>query len=83
MSPSYEKNLYRRGYRTVAGVDEVGRGSLAGPVTACAVVILQPSKLSVRKVKSRAAALLGDSKKLTRRQREKVFEYLEQIPYIQ
>ena len=34
-----EKELRRRGYRLVAGVDEVGRGCLAGPVVAAAVVL--------------------------------------------
>jgi ribonuclease HII len=34
-----QKELHRRGLRIVAGVDEVGRGALAGPVTACAVVL--------------------------------------------
>jgi ribonuclease HII len=35
---TYEKNLWKQGYKYVAGVDEVGRGPLAGPVVACAVV---------------------------------------------
>ncbi|OIO47509.1 MAG: ribonuclease HII [Candidatus Portnoybacteria bacterium CG_4_10_14_0_2_um_filter_39_11] len=35
----YEKNLWRKGCRFVAGIDEVGRGPLAGPVVAAAVVI--------------------------------------------
>jgi ribonuclease HII len=34
-----EKELRRRGYRLVAGVDEVGRGALAGPVVAAAVIL--------------------------------------------
>ena len=34
-----EKELHRRGYRLVAGVDEVGRGCLAGPVVAAAVIL--------------------------------------------
>jgi ribonuclease HII len=35
----YEKHAYRRGYRCVTGIDEVGRGPLAGPVVAAAVVL--------------------------------------------
>lgn len=35
----YEKEKYKLGYKYIIGVDEVGRGSLAGPVVACVVVI--------------------------------------------
>jgi len=35
---AFEKRLWQNGYRFVAGVDEVGRGPLAGPVLACAVI---------------------------------------------
>ena len=55
-----ETDLWARGYRTVAGIDEVGRGAWAGPVVAAAVV-LPPDAAGL-------AALLGsvdDSKKLT------------------
>ena len=34
-----EWSLYKKGYRYLAGVDEVGRGPLAGPVMAAAVVL--------------------------------------------
>ena len=47
----------------VAGVDEVGRGPLAGPVVACAVVL--PEKHDIEG--------LMDSKKLTKKKREKLF----------
>lgn len=36
---SWERELWRRGYRLVAGVDEAGRGPLAGPVVAAAVIL--------------------------------------------
>ena len=36
---AYERNLWRHGYQAVAGVDEAGRGPLAGPVVAAAVVL--------------------------------------------
>jgi len=52
----------------IAGADEVGRGSLAGPVVAAAV-ILDPKK----KIKG-----LNDSKKLSAKQREKLFKVIEQ-----
>lgn len=54
--------------RIIAGVDEVGRGPLAGPVTAAAV-ILDPQ---------RAPAGLDDSKKLTRARRERLCEEIRQ-----
>lgn len=59
-----EGRLRRQGLWPVAGVDEVGRGPLAGPVAAAAV-ILDPRRLPVG---------LDDSKALTQKQREEAFE---------
>jgi ribonuclease HII len=59
----YENNLKKQGYKIIIGVDEAGRGPLAGPVVAGAVV------LSNRRFKNR----IDDSKKLTPLQREKAF----------
>jgi ribonuclease HII len=53
----------------VAGIDEVGRGPLAGPVVAAAVVL-------PHRVPASLAELLGDSKKLTAEAREKAFAAL-------
>ena len=39
-----EEELWRQGYRSVAGIDEVGRGPLAGPVAAAAVILSPASK---------------------------------------
>ena len=36
---SYENNLYKSGINYIAGVDEVGRGPLVGPVVAAAVIL--------------------------------------------
>ncbi len=55
--------------RRIAGVDEVGRGPLAGPVVAAAVVL-------PRRVPAALAALIDDSKKLSARQREAAFAAL-------
>ncbi len=55
--------------RTVAGVDEAGRGPLAGPVVGAAVVLPQYSNIDVPR----------DSKGLTPQQREKVFEETKEI----
>ena len=41
---SYEKELYKQGLTLIAGVDEVGRGPLAGPVVAAAVILPKNSK---------------------------------------
>lgn len=57
-----ERELWRAGFATIAGVDEVGVGPLAGPVVAAAVVL--PQSLRLRDI--------DDSKKLTATQREEV-----------
>ena len=59
---SFEQAAVRRGLQCVAGVDEVGRGPLAGPVTAAAV-ILDPQRIP---------AGLNDSKKLSARRRSEI-----------
>lgn len=64
---SIERALYRRGLRCVAGVDEAGRGPLAGPVVA-ACVVLPPDGVSHP---------FRDSKQLTIRQRERLFALLQ------
>lgn len=59
---SLQRDLHRRGFAVVAGVDEVGRGALAGPVTAAAVVLVSDARIEG----------LNDSKKLTREARERI-----------
>ncbi|RME18711.1 MAG: ribonuclease HII [Alphaproteobacteria bacterium] len=61
---AFEAAAHARGARRVAGVDEAGRGPLAGPVVAAAVV-LDPE---------RTPQGLNDSKKLTARRRDALFE---------
>jgi len=60
---AHERNLNRRGYRSIAGVDEAGRGPLAGPVVAAAVI------LKTFSFKER----IDDSKKLSAKKREKAY----------
>ncbi|CAN5189364.1 ribonuclease HII [soil metagenome] len=66
----FEKQAYAEGFRLVAGVDEVGRGCLAGPVVAAAC-ILDPVK--------RLPKGLNDSKKLTPKLREEIAEKLKSV----
>ncbi|MBC8390496.1 MAG: ribonuclease HII [Actinobacteria bacterium] len=60
----YEDNLFLNGYKKIAGVDEVGRGPLAGPIVAAAV-ILDRKKILIEN--------LNDSKKISKKNRELVF----------
>lgn len=64
----YEKQALAAGYRFIAGVDEVGRGCLAGPVVAAACIL----DLSKPLPKG-----LNDSKQLTKPQREEIAEKLK------
>lgn len=65
--PDYKLEMIYGGL--VAGIDEVGRGPLAGPVMAAAVVFQHPPSQHL-------ASLLDDSKKLTTRRREKAYQAL-------
>lgn len=60
----YEKELYKKGYKYICGVDEAGRGPLAGPVVAAAV-ILKPNMIIFG---------INDSKKLSEKKREELYE---------
>lgn len=75
----FERALLGRGLSRVAGVDEAGRGPLAGPVVAAAVVF--PSEWIERGLPPDLAGL-NDSKQLTARQREAFFMALHRQPGI-
>ena len=64
----FEQEAHTAGYRTVCGIDEAGRGPLAGPVVTAAVVL--PDGFSLPG--------LNDSKQLSARQREALYEALMQ-----
>lgn len=68
MAPNPEIKTHNRFYSRIAGIDEVGRGPLAGPVVACAVVI--PDTVRCKFIK--------DSKLLTPAARIKAYHYLEE-----
>ena len=72
--PSFaeEKGLKAQGYQLVAGVDEVGRGALAGPVVACAVIM--PDKLTGGWV-----AVVRDSKLLSPVRRELLAQHIQKM----
>ena len=65
---SYELKAKEKGYNVVCGVDEAGRGPLAGPV--CAAAVILPEGLIIEG--------LDDSKKLTGKKREKLFDVIIQ-----
>jgi ribonuclease HII len=66
---AHENELRSQGYELIAGIDEVGRGALAGPVVASAVILPQPANLS-------SLGLVRDSKELDSRKREYLFELI-------
>jgi len=70
-----ERELWRDGASRVAGVDEVGRGPLAGPVVAAAVVL--PLSPSGRVSRASWIGRLRDSKQLSPDQREMLFAEIE------
>lgn len=63
----YQEKLWKEGYFQIAGVDEVGRGPLAGPVLAGAVVIHS---------KEQIVSIVRDSKLMSRKQRNDAFKLL-------
>jgi ribonuclease HII len=69
---SLERQLLGQGYRLVAGIDEAGRGPLAGPVSVAAVILPKGYRHTV----------LTDSKKLTEKKREVLYEEITSDPDI-
>lgn len=69
----YEKELYKEGFKLIAGTDEVGRGPLVGPVVAAAVILPKNYQLEG----------LNDSKKLSEKKRKDYYNILikEAISY--
>lgn len=70
---STEKGIFEAGYHLIAGVDEAGRGPLAGPVVAACVVIGPDFKID-----SEDLELVADSKKLSAKKREKLFSIIKE-----
>lgn len=68
MTWTVETDLWQQGFRSIAGVDEAGRGALAGPVVAAAVVLGQHPGLEG----------VDDSKRLSPKERETLFQRIRQ-----
>ena len=68
-----EKELYQKGFQTIAGIDEAGRGPLAGPVVVAGVIMPKDSMIEG----------VNDSKKVSEKKREKLYDLIleEAISY--
>ncbi len=68
-----EKDLYQKGFQKIAGIDEAGRGPLAGPVVVAGVIMPQDSRIEG----------VNDSKKVSEKKREKLYDLIlgEAISY--
>ncbi len=64
---TYENDGYSKGYLHIGGIDEVGRGPLAGPVVACVVVLPPNTKIEG----------IDDSKKIKESKREELYEIIK------
>ena len=68
-----EKDLYNKGFKNICGIDEAGRGPLAGPVVVAGVIMPKDSMIE----------FVNDSKKVTEKRREKLYDVImeEAISY--
>jgi ribonuclease HII len=69
VSPNYkkERELYKLGFKFICGIDEAGRGAIAGPLVSGAVIL-----------KPKTKPLFDDSKRLSRSERQKLFKYIKE-----
>ena len=63
----FEKSAYNKGYQCICGIDEAGRGPLAGPVCAAAVILPRDTLIDG----------VNDSKKLSEKKREALFDVIK------
>ncbi len=88
-----ENQLARAGYDFIIGIDEAGRGPLAGPVVAVACVYKKPNKFNVLTQKKTEADLvlteddklldlIRDSKTLSEKQRESLYDFIQENFFI-
>ena len=95
----FEEKLFSEGYEIVIGIDEAGRGPLAGPVVACAVAykchpelvsgsmnkdeILKQVQDDKNKIQNdKKWDLIKDSKMLSEKQRENLFDFIQDNFYV-
>jgi ribonuclease HII len=76
-----ENKLRREGYDLVIGIDEAGRGPLAGPVVACAAA-LKNYESGIMNQEDEMIDLIRDSKTLSHKQREKLFDFIREHFYV-
>ncbi len=63
-----EKDLYNKGFKKICGIDEAGRGPLAGPVVVAGVIMPEDSMIEG----------INDSKKVTEKRREKLYDIIKE-----
>ena len=63
-----EKDLYSKGFKNICGIDEAGRGPLAGPVVVAGVIMPKDSMIE----------FVNDSKKVTEKRREKLYDVIKE-----
>lgn len=63
-----EKDLYKKGFKNICGIDEAGRGPLAGPVVVAGVIMPKDSMIEG----------VNDSKKVSEKKREKLYDLIVQ-----
>lgn len=69
MDYSFEMSAINKGYKSICGVDEAGRGPLAGPVYAAAVILPFGTEIDG----------LNDSKKLSEKKRDELFDVINKV----
>ena len=77
MELKIEEELINKGFKYVCGIDEVGRGPLAGPIVICCY-ILDLGKLNNRK-NEKAFEIINDSKKLSDKKRRELVGFIKDI----
>lgn len=88
-SQKLEKELLGQGYQNIVGIDEVGRGALAGPIVAAATIIFKSKKSNPKQIQNpkpvpsvaegfKIFNQIRDSKLLTEKMRERIFNELSQ-----
>ncbi len=79
-----EIDFLDKGFKVIIGIDEVGRGPLAGPVVACACALKNPDKLvNIEKnFSEKSWEYLKDSKKISQKKREELVGFIKDHFYI-